>query len=112
MLCNKTWTLAWEKPPDGSANTRVRLDFSTGTSTNIKKPFDMGHAQYQIMLLRIREPEIKIRPLLFSSDELTLQTRRKGVSLVFTPRSAMDCKKKAKQVADIGGVLTPADSWG
>ena len=54
------------------------LDFSTGTSTNIRKPFDMGLAQYQIMLLRILEPEVKIRPLLFSSDELTLQTRREG----------------------------------
>jgi hypothetical protein len=35
------------------------------------------------MLLRILEPEVKIRPLLFSSDELTLQTRREGVSIVF-----------------------------
>jgi hypothetical protein len=43
----------------------------------------MGLAQYQIMLLRILEPEVKIRPLLFSSDELTLQTRREGVSIVF-----------------------------
>jgi hypothetical protein len=61
------------------------------------------------MLLRILEPEIKIRPLLFSSDELALQTRREGISLVFTPRSAMDCKKKAKQVAGIGGVFKSED---
>jgi hypothetical protein len=56
----------------------------------------MGLAQYQIMLLRILESEIKIRPLLFSPDELTLQTRRDGVSLVFDFEICNGLQKESK----------------
>jgi hypothetical protein len=56
----------------------------------------MGLAPYQIMLLRILEPEITIRPLLFYSDELTLQTRREGGSLVFDFAICNGLEKESK----------------